>query len=260
MEYKIGSVFGKLTVVGFYQFNNGARIVRMADCKCSCGNTLSVEKYNLGGNTKQCKDCAVLSRREKKTLHGSSYAFRHENPIGYNCYTRWQSMKRRCYTPSDRAFNRYGGRGIKVCDRWLESYDNFLSDMGLPPTKDHQIDRVDNDGNYEPGNCRWVSRTENARNKSSNRNITAFGETKTLAEWSSEIGVKRETIARRLNSGSSPEEALSSNIRRPGKVRIVICPHGSFETISDCARALGMSISGVHNRVNSKSYPEWNYG
>lgn len=260
MGYKVGDVFGKLEVASFYQFDNGTRTVRMAECKCSCGNKVNVEKYNLGGNTTQCKDCAVASRREKRTLHGSSYSFRDNNPVGYNCYTRWQSMKRRCYTPSDRAFKSYGGRGIKVCDRWLDSYENFLSDMGLPPTKEHQIDRIDNNGNYEPGNCQWVSRTENARNKRNNRLITSKGKTQTLTEWAADTGLKRETIARRLNSGMTPEEAMSLNMRRPGKVRIVICPHGSFETISDCAKAIGMSISGVHNRVNSKSYPEWKYG
>ena len=85
-------------------------------------------------------------------------------------YNSWCSMKKRCYNPNISDFKNYGGRGIKVCDRWRDSFDNFYEDMGPKPTPDHQIDRIDNDGNYEPGNCRWTTRSENQHNKRQYRN------------------------------------------------------------------------------------------
>lgn len=259
----IGDKFGKLTVMRFYRElrSNGNGFRYMTECLCECGGIYSSETGNLKSEkgARNCKECAE-KRIPGKLTHGHSWGCSNATDVELKAYYTWQAMKRRCQKSYDPRYSYYGGRGIGVCDRWSDSYEAFLEDMGLPPNMECQIDRTDNDGNYEPGNCRWVSRSENARNKRNNRLITSRGKTQTLTEWASETGLKRETIARRLNSGSSPEEALSSNMRRPGRVRIVICPKGSFETISDCARALGMSISGVHHRINSDSYPEWRYG
>ena len=83
----------------------------------------------------------------------------------------YSQMKQRCYNPNSKFYKNYGGRGIKICDRWLESFDNFLQDMGRKPTPDLQLDRIDNDGNYEPSNCRWATREQQAQNK---RNTAEF--------------------------------------------------------------------------------------
>ena len=84
-------------------------------------------------------------------------------------YKIWQSMKQRCYNSNLKAYKHYGGRGICVCDRWLNSFENFSQDMGLRPSISHQIDRTDNDGNYEPGNCEWSTNTENSNNRSNSK-------------------------------------------------------------------------------------------
>lgn len=211
MSVQIGDKFGKLTVISLFEDRRSSGSKRfMAECSCDCGNTVISEKYNLSsGNTKNCKECSNLSRSAKHTSHGSSISMKDDNPAGYNCYTRWQSMKRRCYKEYDSHYKNYGGRGIKVCERWLNSYENFLADMGLPPTIEHQIDRIDNDGDYCPENCRWVSRTENARNRTNNKFITAFGKTMTQSQWAEETGIKRETIAMRMKRGWSAELALA---------------------------------------------------
>lgn len=108
----------------------------------------------------------------------------------------------------------YFARGITVCDRWRD-FDTFFGDMGAPPSREHSLDRVNNDNGYSPENCRWATRSEQCRNRRSNRRITAFGETLTLVEWCKRMGLTKGTIARRLRMGATPEEALAP--RRSGK-------------------------------------------
>lgn len=119
----------------------------------------------------------------------------------------WSSMIRRCTNPTQRAYKNYGGRGIVVCERWLKSFECFLEDMGrLPP--DHTLDRIDNDGNYEPGNCRWATKTTQANNTRRNHFIEHAGRRQTIAEWAMEIGVKHATLKRRIYKGLSLDRAL----------------------------------------------------
>ena len=123
-------------------------------------------------------------------------------------YNSWRAMLQRCYDTTHEAYASYGGRGIVVCDRWLESFENFIADMGRRPTRLHTVDRKDNDGNYEPGNCHWVTRTVQARNRRSSRHVTIGGERLTLAEWAERSGVCAETIAFRIKSGWPAERLL----------------------------------------------------
>jgi len=112
--------------------------------------------------------------------------------------------------PSDRAY--YAGRGITVCDRWRDSFVAFYEDMGPKPSPAHSLDRIDNDKGYEPGNCRWATRTEQMRNTRANRWITFAGETLTLADWSERLGIHKETLTRRLETWSV-EEAMTRPVR-----------------------------------------------
>ena len=135
-----------------------------------------------------------------KTRHGLS---RHK------IHWTWDSMKQRCLDPNNKRWDRYGGRGIKVCDAWMV-FDNFLRDMGLPPSKSHQLDRINNDGDYEPGNCRWVDLRQQANNKSTNVHLTYDGMTLTLTEWARRKGFNPQTLWARINThGWSVERAIS---------------------------------------------------
>jgi DNA-binding phage protein len=253
-EVQVGTKFGKLTVLKLQDEirNQKLDIKHTALCKCDCGIYLIVEKYNLSsGNSTQCNSCAIFSRGNK--THGHSNPLKKET-IEYKTYMAWKAMLSRCYNKNNKRYSDYGKRGIKVCERWKDSYENFLSDMGLIPEKGLQIDRIDNNGNYEHSNCRWATRIEQANNKRNNRNITAFGKTQTLQQWANETGIKRETIARRLNSGYEPEIALSSNNVRKHKY---ITPKGTFNTIKEAGEAYGLKISATHSRFNSNNYPEW---
>lgn len=123
-------------------------------------------------------------------------------------YMIWIDMKRRCYDVKNNAFSLYGGRGITVCPTWVDSFQAFYADMGPRPSARHTIDRVDNNGPYAPGNCRWATMTEQNSNKRTNIYLTVGGETHTLAEWTRQLGMRRGTVGRRLRHGWSPEDAV----------------------------------------------------
>jgi hypothetical protein len=116
-------------------------------------------------------------------------------------------MKRRCSRPQDKDFILYGAKGIRVCDRWEASFEAFLLDMGERP-EGMSIDRIDFRGSYEPGNCRWADSVTQIRNRSNTVRITHNGVTKTMAEWSEDLGIKYSTIRRRIQKGWSVEQML----------------------------------------------------
>lgn len=133
-------------------------------------------------------------------------------------YKVWAGMKTRCSNPRQRAYADYGGKGIKVCQRWIDSFDAFLQDVGRRPSPIHSLDRIDVRGDYCPENCRWATPHEQSRNTTQNRMITAFGKTQCLLDWSRETGIPRETIKNRMvRHGMSAEAALTPGDRRRTK-------------------------------------------
>ncbi len=131
-------------------------------------------------------------------------------------YNTWAQMIQRCTNPNCKLFPHYGARGIAVCHRWRASFDAFIADMGLRPSSTHSIDRIDVNGNYEPGNCRWATRTEQARNKRSNRHLTIGDRTMLVVEWSAVSGVRNNVISARLSMGWDPTRAVFTPVRTKG--------------------------------------------
>ena len=119
----------------------------------------------------------------------------------------WKNMKQRCILSSCPSYKNYGGRGISVCDRWLESFKSFLEDMG-PRPYGLTLERIDNNGNYEPGNCRWADRSEQANNKRNNKFLAHDGKNLTYSQWAREIGIAREVIDRRAKQGLPIKQIL----------------------------------------------------
>jgi hypothetical protein len=132
-------------------------------------------------------------------------------------YVSWQSMWARCARKKHPKYSNYGGRGIRVCERW-RSFSAFLGDMGLRPDG-MTLDRIEASGNYEPGNCRWATNTEQNGHRSSCVLLTFHGDTRTIAEWGRRTGIAANTIRMRLKYGWSPERALSTDPLPPAKRR-----------------------------------------
>lgn len=134
-------------------------------------------------------------------------AWKAAKPSGYNS---WQNMKDRCRNPKEKSFPRYGGRGIAVCQRWIESFDNFLADMGPRPSPRHSIDRYpNNNGNYEPNNCRWATPEQQAQNRRNNVTVSFNGKEQCISKWAKELGMPRATLNKRLKNGWRVDEALA---------------------------------------------------
>jgi hypothetical protein len=172
-------------------------------CWCLCGTVKPVVGTTLvSGKSKACPQCAERPLINAQKKHGEA----NNSPE----YAAWLAMKNRCSNPMAAGFENYGGRGITVCDRWIGSFETFLADMGRKPTATHSIDRIDNDGNYEPSNCKWASRAEQNRNSRRNQKLTFQGRTMTVAEWSVVVGIDPYTLYKRLYRGWSTERLLST--------------------------------------------------
>ena len=197
-------VFGRLTVIAY------AGALRKAThwfCECECGNVVKIGARNLvRGITKSCG----CMRQEMMTTHGKARTCE---------YKIWQSMKARCKNPNAKAYPYYGGRGIKVCKRWLAGFDSFYEDMGERPSEKHSLERVENNGDYSPENCKWVLRIEQSNNQRNNILATVGGQTKTIAQWSGGTQTKMYGRARaRVSRGWCDECAITNG---PG----VSCDH-----------------------------------
>lgn len=132
----------------------------------------------------------------------------------YPEYHAWRMAMARCHNPKARAYADYGGRGITMCQRWRESFAAFLEDMGERPSSRHELDRKDNDGHYEPGNCRWVQRFENDRNRRSSRWVTYHGTQRLFIELCEEKGIWFDTARWRINKGWTVEEAFDTPAKK----------------------------------------------
>jgi len=158
----IGKRFNKLVVIEFADRIGVRGYVKRWICQCDCGNKTIVRGHNLtSGNTKSCGCEAGKSRQTKWNLrHGHA-----SNGYETKVYVAWMNMRKRCYKTNHAGYERYGGRGITVCERWM-TFENFYEDMGEPPeTTGYSLDRINNNGNYEPGNCKWSTASEQQSNR-----------------------------------------------------------------------------------------------
>lgn len=198
----VGKKFERLTVISFVGRNIHKQ--RLYECLCACGNIVIVVSGSLTqGNTHSC-GCFKLDRiSEVKTIHGESHKTKE--------YEAWKGIIKRCYNTKTTQYKDYGGRGVTVCDRWRHSYENFLADMGRAPSSKHSLDRKENQGIYEPDNCRWATKIEQMNNTRRNIMIDFTGELKTLPDWCRLLGLNYNTVRRRVcNYGWAIEKSLTT--------------------------------------------------
>lgn len=198
-----GQRFGNLVVL-HHEITPGNKTFWL--CKCDCGKDVLVGYGELkSGNTKSCgclrRKLASERLRKQTTKHGM---------FGSRIYHIWDSMKARCYNRNHVAYKNYGGRGITVCDEWRYNFEVFYAWAMAHGYQDYlTIDRIDNNGNYCPENCRWATMLEQSANKRNVILLTVHGETKSISEWSRETNISADCIRRRLKSGWSEEKIFT---------------------------------------------------
>lgn len=184
--------YGRWTILGPSECKK-----QFVHCRCDCGTDRDVYVQSLRSGRSTSCGCSNIR-------HGHA---RKRGRLTAE-YQAWCNMRARCYKPSYRSYQRYGGRGIGVCQRWRESFENFLTDVGPKPSPNHSLGRIDNDGDYCPENCRWETQAEQSLNTSRKRLITYRGVTKHLFEWATELGLTAECLRGRFRQGWSLDDAM----------------------------------------------------
>lgn len=199
----IGKTYGRWTIGKFLYKQEGRCGQVYFECTCSCGN---VRERNLKSILKgDSKSCGCYGAQQVKKAITKYF----NNEIKSKEYRAWHQMKTRCYNHKIKQYKNYGGRGIRVCDRWLgdDGFSNFLKDMGNRPSPKHSLDRFpNNDGNYEPNNCRWATKKQQARNTSTVTLVEYKGEMVSLSERAKKEQVPVETVCRRYRMGVRGEK------------------------------------------------------
>ena len=195
---RIGEKYGRLTVISRGEnYRGNAQWV----CKCDCGSGKRVVALGNDLRRGKVKSCGCWNA-ERIVSHGQS-----RSPV----YRVWLQMIQRCENPNDAAFHHYGARGISVCPEW-HSFEAFIADMGVRP-KGYSLDRIDNDGNYQPGNCRWATTKQQLNNTRRNRVYEFNGRKQSLEAWCDELGIKPQALNARLNTYGWPiERALTEPV------------------------------------------------
>lgn len=204
---QLGQKYGLLTVVEFPKTGSFSKYI------CDCGSEVWKRTTNVvKGITSSCGTCGYQKKVAAKvnTIHGCT-----SNGTRQREYIAWSSMFERCNNPNCKDYHNYGGRGIRICSRWSDSFIDFLSDMGPKPTSKHSLDRFPNkNGDYEPGNCRWATQIQQTNNIRKNRILVLNGESHTMSEWSRKIGLGVASLWHRITKlGWDDERVLTEKVR-----------------------------------------------
>lgn len=196
-----GKKFNSLTVLSRHGVQGKGQVTWL--CRCECGKETIVRGDSIrNGHTISCGCQHPVAASKANKTHGKSRT---------RVHAIWLHMRNRCCNSRNAAFAYYGGRGIKVCERW-DCFDNFLADMGVPPTDQHSIDRMNVNGDYCPENCRWATDAEQGWNKRSTRFVDIGGIVRPIAVWVREYGIGHGTVYKRMAKGMTPEEAITTPV------------------------------------------------
>lgn len=205
----VGKVYGRLTVEAYGPADASGAIT--LTCRCTCGGLVTATRSNVRlGKTTSCGCYQRAQTSQANLVHGRAHS-----PL----YQVWAGMRTRCGDPNAPGYAKYGALGVRVCQRWQDSFELFLSDMGERPSPQHSLDRWPNPhGHYEPGNVRWATIGEQRRNRRINKLITYQGREQLLTDWTRELGLPFSAIRYRLRIGWTPEAAFTTPLK-PNKRR-----------------------------------------
>lgn len=201
----VGKQFGRLTVL--HEAGRDKHSNALWQCECSCGviKTYIASKLR-SGTTRSCGCLHNEELRQRKITH---------NMTNTAEYEAWRGMIKRCTNPNCKSFKDYGARGIKICEEWLSSFVAFYNSVGPKPTPAHEIDRINNNGNYEPGNCKWSISKEQCNNMRRNHKIVFNGESMNIGQWATKLGINVRTLRNRLIRNNWPiEKAFTEPIHQ----------------------------------------------
>lgn len=223
-ESRIGEKYGRLrlvTVLGRRMY--GRQMKTMCEARCDCGKTITIMVESLAsGNTKSC-GCLQIDASTQTCLARTKHGMTKQSSPYRDLYDIWKGLIRRCHNSRSRAYANYGGRGVRVCEKWRASIEDFIADMGPRPSG-ASIDRINNDGDYEPGNCRWATRRQQALNTRRNVKINWQGQVMCMSEFAERCGVTRRVISRRLAAGWSADRiaALGTESKTTTRKAVVL--------------------------------------
>lgn len=200
-----GQRFGKLEVIAYAGRTTCKRRLILWTCLCDCGGEKTVRATDLTRNMTQSCGCKAKEQR-RNAAKAQCHPYSETN--WPREYSSWKHMKSRCYSHKDPTYYLYGARGIRVCQRWLNSFQAFVTDMGKAP-EGYTLERASSNGDYTPENCKWASQKEQANNTSRNVFLTKDGQTLTVAQWAEKLGVPCNTIHQRLYRGWTHDQALT---------------------------------------------------
>lgn len=186
-------------------------------CKCDCGNEcVKSLNYLTRNDTKHkcCDKCGEVYRAEASYIHGG-----HKNAMKE--YSAWQHMKARCLNPNNHNYHHYGGRGIKVCERWINSFENFINDMGeMPqPKNKYSLDRIDHDGDYTPENCKWSTQKDQLNNQRRTKIYSYKGISKPFSYWCEELGLNKNMIRSYIRRNQCSFEQAVEYYKKKGVIK-----------------------------------------
>lgn len=204
----VGQIFGRLEVVEFFNINKHGQT--QWKCRCSCGKiVIKTGSVLMKGVSKSCGCLRSEVTSIRTTTHGNTSS---DNGKPSPELKTWYSIRSRCYWTSNPDYKFYGGRGIGMSKEWYDSFTQFLKDMGTRPGKNFSLDRINNEGNYEAGNCKWATRKEQANNTRRNRMIEYNNEVKPITYWIETLGLSRSVVYRRLKKGMSLDLVFTKGV------------------------------------------------
>lgn len=235
----IGKKYGKLTIVDVIFTSKGKSPI--AHCKCDCGKDHDANLYDiLFGKTKSCGCYSIEKIIERSTKHGDARE---------RLYCIYIGMKKRCYNPNNNAYKYYGGRGIKICDEWLENYLNFKSwALNNGYTEKLTIDRIDVNGDYEPSNCRWVTMKVQANNKTDSVYIDYNGKSQTLRQWCDELNLDYKLMVERFYSPYWKDKTIEEKFFAPKRVAHTLTYNNETHTLEEWSTIREIPFSTIRQR------------